>query len=160
MPRGRAPAACRHPDGGLPGRDYPRRPGRRRRPGTHLGHLLHVPVEPAPQRPRPGNHRRPDCSAILFQEQPRTAGHGLAAADLDDLRWEQRFRELAVEFTPIREAEFGYHLNFRDPDGIALELAVSKADFAAAMELVKTAELTTVQIQEYARQMLAALADG
>ena len=54
------------------------------------------------------------------------------APDLDDLRaWEQRFRESGVEFTPIREAEFGYHLNFRDPDGTALELAVSKESFAA-----------------------------
>jgi catechol 2,3-dioxygenase-like lactoylglutathione lyase family enzyme len=42
--------------------------------------------------------------------------------------WEEHFRELGVEFTPIRGAEFGYHLNFRDPDGIALELAVSKTD--------------------------------
>jgi glyoxylase I family protein len=27
-----------------------------------------------------------------------------------------------VSYTPIRDMEMGYHLNFRDPDGIALEL--------------------------------------
>lgn len=86
---------------------------------------------------------------------------GLAAADLDDLRaWEQRFRDAGIEFTPIREAEFGHHLNFRDPDGIALELSVSKENFAAAMELVRSGQLTKEQIEEYARQMLAELAAG
>ncbi|WP_420123854.1 VOC family protein [Nakamurella sp.] len=84
---------------------------------------------------------------------------GLAAADLDDLRaWEQRFRERGVEFTPIREAEFGYHLNFRDPDGIALEFGVSKDDFAAAMALVRSGQLTRDQITHYAQQMTAAAA--
>ncbi len=102
----------------------------------------------------------PERAGGRFTELTTGLDHvGLAAADLDDLRaWEQRFHELGVEFTPIREAEFGFHLNFRDPDGIALELAVSKDDFAAAMELVKSGQLTKDQIQEYARQMLAALA--
>ncbi len=101
----------------------------------------------------------PDRTGGRFTELTTGMDHlGLAAADLDDLRaWEQRFRELGVEFTPIREAEFGYHLNFRDPDGMALELGVSKDDFAAAMELVKTGQLSKDEIQEYARRMLAEL---
>lgn len=104
----------------------------------------------------------PDRAGGRFTELTTGLDHlGLAAGDLADLHaWEQRFRELGVEFTPIREAEFGYHLNFRDPDGIALELAVSKDDFAAAMELVKSGQLTKDQIQEYARNMLAELAEG
>lgn len=104
----------------------------------------------------------PERAGGRFTELTTGLDHvGLAAGDLDDLRaWEDRFRDLGVEFTPIREAEFGHHLNFRDPDGIALELGVSKPDFEAAMELVKSGRLTKDQIQEYARQMLAALADG
>jgi glyoxylase I family protein len=37
------------------------------------------------------------------------------------LDWEQRLRELDVELTPVKDSELGHHLNFRDPDGIALE---------------------------------------
>ena len=48
---------------------------------------------------------------------------GLVAADRDELvEWEKRFDALGVQYTPIRDMEFGYHLNFRDPDNIALEL--------------------------------------
>lgn len=104
----------------------------------------------------------PDRAGGRFTELTTGLDHlGLAAADLDDLRaWEQRFREFGVEFTPIREAEFGFHLNFRDPDGMALELGVSKDGFAAAMELVRSGQLTKDQIQEYASQMLAELPTG
>jgi len=40
-------------------------------------------------------------------------------ADLEE--WERRFQACGVTYTPIRDMELGYHLNFRDPDGIALE---------------------------------------
>lgn len=81
---------------------------------------------------------------------------GLAAADLPDLRaWEQRFRELGIRYTPIREVEFGYHLNFRDPDGIALELSVGKDFYAAALAQVRSGALSDAQIQEFARQLTA-----
>ena len=39
--------------------------------------------------------------------------------------WERRLEVLGVEYTPIRDMEFGAHLNFRDPDHIALELSTS-----------------------------------
>ena len=42
--------------------------------------------------------------------------------------WERRLEALGVEYTPIRDMEFGAHLNFRDPDHIALELSTSNAD--------------------------------
>ena len=102
----------------------------------------------------------PDRAGGRFTELTTGLDHvGLAAGDLADLRgWEQRFTELGVEFTPIREAEFGFHLNFRDPDGIALEFMVPKDNFAAAMALVRSGQLTKDQIQEYARQMLAEVA--
>ena len=43
--------------------------------------------------------------------------------------WEQRFTELGVEFTPTTDAAYGHVLNFKDPDGIALEIfAVPETD--------------------------------
>ena len=48
---------------------------------------------------------------------------GLVASSREELEaWERRFDEHGVTYTPIRDMEMGYHLNFRDPDGIALEL--------------------------------------
>ena len=41
-------------------------------------------------------------------------------AELED--WQRHLDEHGVSYTPIRDMEMGYHLNFRDPDGIALEL--------------------------------------
>jgi catechol 2,3-dioxygenase-like lactoylglutathione lyase family enzyme len=47
---------------------------------------------------------------------------GLVASSREELEaWERRFDELGVSYTPIRDTEMGHHLNFRDPDGIALE---------------------------------------
>jgi glyoxylase I family protein len=47
---------------------------------------------------------------------------GFVAGSREELEeWERRFDEHGVTFTPIRDMEMGYHLNFRDPDGIALE---------------------------------------
>jgi catechol 2,3-dioxygenase-like lactoylglutathione lyase family enzyme len=40
-------------------------------------------------------------------------------AELEE--WERRFDQHGVSYTPIRDMEMGSHLNFRDPDGIALE---------------------------------------
>ena len=49
---------------------------------------------------------------------------GLTAASREDLEeWQHRFDDLGVSYTPIRDMEFGHHLNFRDPDNIALELS-------------------------------------
>ena len=47
-----------------------------------------------------------------------------------------------------------FHLNFRDPDGIALEITASRAPYAAAMELLRTTELSDEEIRAYAAQML------
>ncbi len=40
-------------------------------------------------------------------------------AELDE--WLARIQELGVEHSGVQESPFGKHLNFRDPDGIALE---------------------------------------
>ncbi len=48
---------------------------------------------------------------------------GLVASSREELEeWERRFDSHGVTYTPIRDMEMGHHLNFRDPDGIALEL--------------------------------------
>ncbi len=48
---------------------------------------------------------------------------GFVAEDRDELvEWEQKLASLGVVHTPIRDMEFGSHLNFRDPDNIALEI--------------------------------------
>lgn len=41
-------------------------------------------------------------------------------SELDD--WERRFSELGVTYTPTQEEPYGAVLNFKDPDGIALEV--------------------------------------
>ncbi len=47
---------------------------------------------------------------------------GFRAASRAELEeWERRFDQHGVSYTPIRDMEMGSHLNFRDPDGIALE---------------------------------------
>jgi catechol 2,3-dioxygenase-like lactoylglutathione lyase family enzyme len=49
---------------------------------------------------------------------------GFTAASRDELvEWEHKLEALGVTYTPIRDMEFGYHLNFRDPDNIALEIS-------------------------------------
>ena len=65
-----------------------------------------------------------DADGGPFSELSTGLDHlGLVASSRAELEaWERRFDELGVSYTPIRDMELGYHLNFRDPDGIALEL--------------------------------------
>jgi catechol 2,3-dioxygenase-like lactoylglutathione lyase family enzyme len=62
-----------------------------------------------------------------FSELHTGADHvGLFAASRDELeQWQRHFDEHGVVYTPIRDEAFGSHLNFRDPDNIALELTSS-----------------------------------
>ena len=47
---------------------------------------------------------------------------GFVVADRAELDgWLERLREHGVEESGIEESSFGWHLNFRDPDGIPLE---------------------------------------
>ena len=62
---------------------------------------------------------------------------GFTASSREELEdWERRFDELGVTYTPIRDMEFGHHLNFRDPDGIALELMAPGSLATATQEAV------------------------
>lgn len=57
----------------------------------------------------------------------------MTAASREELQeWERRFDAAGVTYTPIRDMEFGFHLNFRDPDGIALELSAPNEILLAA----------------------------
>lgn len=42
--------------------------------------------------------------------------------------WERRFAEQQVVYDPAQQTPFGHVLNFKDPDGIALELSASSTD--------------------------------
>ena len=67
--------------------------------------------------------RHEDAHGGSFTELNTGLDHlGLVASSREELEaWERRFDEHGVTYTPIRDMEMGYHLNFRDPDGIALE---------------------------------------
>jgi catechol 2,3-dioxygenase-like lactoylglutathione lyase family enzyme len=48
---------------------------------------------------------------------------GFAVTDKDELeKWRARFDELGVNHSGVEQSEFGWHLNFRDPDNIPLEM--------------------------------------
>jgi catechol 2,3-dioxygenase-like lactoylglutathione lyase family enzyme len=70
---------------------------------------------------------RHDNSAMArFSELTTGLDHlGFAVSSRDALvEWERWLAARGVTYTPIRDMELGSHLNFRDPDGIALELSV------------------------------------
>lgn len=75
---------------------------------------------------------------------------GLTAASREELEWwERRFDELGVAYTPIRDEAFGHHLNFRDPDNIALELSASNQLMLAAQEALASGELGPDEIAAF-----------
>jgi glyoxylase I family protein len=46
-------------------------------------------------------------------------------ANTDELdKWHYKLTEMGIEHSEIVESPYGHHLNFKDPDGIALELFV------------------------------------
>jgi glyoxylase I family protein len=97
-------------------------------------------------------------SAGPFSELHPGVDHiGLAAADRDELlAWEDRFRALGVRFTPIRNMALGYHLNFRDPDGIALELMAPNAVMAANLRELRARDVPREEVAARVQEQLAA----
>jgi glyoxylase I family protein len=83
---------------------------------------------------------------------------GFLVDSRDDLvAWEQRLDELGVEYTPIRDMEFGAHLNFRDPDNIALELSVSNAVAAGWFAELRERDIPREEIDRRIAEHLASL---
>lgn len=53
---------------------------------------------------------------------------GLHVADRAELeKWEAKLNEMGVESSGIVESAYGMHVNFKDPDGIALEFFAAPA---------------------------------
>ena len=79
---------------------------------------------------------------------------GFIAEGRDELvEWEKKLEALGVVYTPIRDMEFGSHLNFRDPDNIALELncsnEVMKGWLAELVEREIPADEREARLTEY-----------
>ena len=45
--------------------------------------------------------------------------------------WEHRLRAHQVEFTPVTESDWGWHLNVRAPENLAVELEVTRPEVAS-----------------------------
>jgi catechol 2,3-dioxygenase-like lactoylglutathione lyase family enzyme len=72
------------------------------------------------------------------------------AVSRDELEeWERRFDEMGVIYTPIRDMEFGYHLNFRDPDNIALELSAPNDLLLAAKQALAEGRTSQADITAF-----------
>ncbi|QIG43118.1 hypothetical protein G5V58_10415 [Nocardioides anomalus] len=75
---------------------------------------------------------------------------GLTASSREELEaWERRFDEHGVVYTPIRDMEFGHHLNFRDPDGIALELTAPYEVLLAAKQALAAGQTSQDDIDAF-----------
>ena len=100
-----------------------------------------------------------DADGAAFTELNRGLDHfGFAASSRDELvEWEQRFVAHGVEYTPIRDMELGYHLNFRDPDNIALEISVSKDVTAQWFAELRESEIPRHEIDARLKEYLASL---
>ncbi len=98
-------------------------------------------------------------TAAPFTELTTGLDHiGLLASSRDELvEWEKRFDELGVTYTPIRDMEFASHLNFRDPDNIALEFSASNEVMAGWLEELKTREMTQGEIKARVAEYFASL---
>ncbi len=100
--------------------------------------------------------RHPESTQARFSELVTGLDHlGLAAADRDELvEWRARLEAAGVPHSPIQDMPLGYHLNFRDPDGIALELQAPTAEYAAVLADVATREVTDDEVAALAARLL------
>ena len=98
----------------------------------------------------------PDAQGGRFTHLATGLDHlGFGVDSTDELQeWERHLQEHGVEHSPIADGGLSFHLNFRDPDGIALEITAPGAPYAAARELLRSTELSDDEIRSYAAQML------
>ncbi|MET0522244.1 MAG: VOC family protein [Jiangellaceae bacterium] len=83
---------------------------------------------------------------------------GFAVSSREELvAWEHRLEALGVEYTPIRDMEFGAHLNFRDPDHIALELSTSNEILTGWFDELRQREMPRDEIDARLAEYLASL---
>lgn len=82
---------------------------------------------------------------------------GLIASHRDELvEWERRFETAGVTYTPIRDMPLGSHLNFRDPDGTALEFMVPDAVLVAWQRELCERDVPREEINARVREHLLA----
>ena len=93
----------------------------------------------------------PEATGGPFTELTTGMDHlGLTAGSRAELEeWERRFDEHGVTYTPIRDMEMGFHLNFRDPDGIALELSAPNEILLEARRLMAAGDITSEAIDDF-----------
>ena len=71
--------------------------------------------------------------------------------------WERQLEMLGVKYTPIRDMEFGAHLNFRDPDDIALELSTSNEILTGWFDELREREIPRDEFDARLAEYLASL---
>ncbi len=81
-----------------------------------------------------------------------------AASRAELVEWEQKLDTLGVVYTPIRDMEFGYHLNFRDPDNIALEIMANNEVAASFLGEVNKGDIPQQEVESGLHEYLASLA--
>jgi glyoxylase I family protein len=81
-----------------------------------------------------------------------------AASRAELVEWEQKLDMLGVVYTPIRDMEFGYHLNFRDPDNIALEIMAYNEVAASFLGDVNHGDIAPQEVESRLSEYLASLA--
>lgn len=81
---------------------------------------------------------------------------GFAVSSREELvEWEHHLEAVGVEYTPIRDMEFGAHLNFRDPDHIALELSSSDPVLTRWLDELREREIPRDEIDARLAEYLA-----
>lgn len=101
--------------------------------------------------------KHPEAPGGAFSELHTGLDHlGLAAGSREELeQWQRHFEDHGVTYTPIRDMEMGYHLNFRDPDGIALELSAPNQLLLTARLLMASEDLTAADIATFVSENLS-----
>ncbi len=80
---------------------------------------------------------------------------GFEVGSLEELQgWERHLSEHGVEYTPIRDMGLAHHLNFRDPDNIALEITASSEMYSQAMQMLRDREMSDDEIRDNAAQLM------
>ncbi|MDZ5663370.1 VOC family protein [Nocardioides sp. S-58] len=101
--------------------------------------------------------RHEDAPGDRFTELNTGLDHlGFSVSSRDQLMaWERRLDDLGVEYTPIRDMEFGAHLNFRDPDHIALELSTSNSTLTGWFDELRERDIPQKEIDARLAEYLA-----
>lgn len=97
-----------------------------------------------------------DRNGAAFTERNTGLDHiGLAATNRAELEaWQGWFASKGVTFTPIQDTALGHHLNFRDPDGIALEFQAPTDVYAAAVQDLRSRKVSDAEVLAVAKQLL------